>query len=370
MRTCRHYLAHRELAILVYGHRQPERLHIQRQIHQRAKAPGAHQQPERPPRREHDQRRKTNTRTSIDTDPRGKQRRITLAALGHFTKHNVPPLRYLQEFTVAVPDDFAEGAILRADLFTAGEKVNVAGTSKGRGFAGVMKRYGFKGGKASHGSMFHRKPASGGATDAARVFPGARRPGHMGNEQVTVKGLTVVRADAEKNMLVLKGAVPGANGSLVVVTLPDRPVIERGKDWFAVQASAETLAMTTLGSWRPGTKVNLERALKVGDELGGHIVSGHVDGVAKVVSIRPENDSLRYTFEAPPNLAPFVAPKGSVALDGVSLTVNEVDGARFGVNIIPHTQKVTTFGTYVVGSMVNMEIDMLARYVARLLGKD
>ncbi len=147
-------------------------------------------------------------------------------------------------------------------------------------------------------------------------------------------------------------------------------VIERGKDWFAVQASAETLAMTTLGSWRPGTKVNLERALKVGDELGGHIVSGHVDGVAKVVSIRPENDSLRYTFEAPPNLAPFVAPKGSVALDGVSLTVNEVDGARFGVNIIPHTQKVTTFGTYVVGSMVNMEIDMLARYVARLLGKD
>ncbi len=190
-------------------------------------------------RREHDQRRKTNTRTSIDTDPRGKQRRITLAALGHFTKHNVPPLRYLQEFTVAVPDDFAEGAILRADLFTAGEKVNVAGTSKGRGFAGVMKRYGFKGGKASHGSMFHRKPASGGATDAARVFPGARRPGHMGNEQVTVKGLTVVRADAEKNMLVLKGAVPGANGSLVVVTLPDRPVIERGKGKYVTFTALE-----------------------------------------------------------------------------------------------------------------------------------
>lgn len=147
-------------------------------------------------------------------------------------------------------------------------------------------------------------------------------------------------------------------------------VIERGDDWFAVQASAETLAKTTLGTWKSGTKVNLERALKVGDELGGHIVSGHVDGVAKVVAIRPENESLRYTFEVPRELAPFVAPKGSVALDGVSLTVNEVDGARFGVNIIPHTQKVTTFGTYVPGSPVNMEIDMLARYVARLLGKD
>jgi riboflavin synthase len=147
-------------------------------------------------------------------------------------------------------------------------------------------------------------------------------------------------------------------------------VIERGDDWFAVQASAETLAKTTLATWKSGTKVNLERALKVGDELGGHIVSGHVDGVAKVVAIRPENESLRYTFEVPRELAPFVAPKGSVALDGVSLTVNEVDGARFGVNIIPHTQKVTTFGTYVPGSPVNMEIDMLARYVARLLGKD
>ncbi len=147
-------------------------------------------------------------------------------------------------------------------------------------------------------------------------------------------------------------------------------VIDRGPDWFAVQASAETLAKTTLGGWRPGTKVNLERAMRIGDELGGHIVSGHVDGVAKVVSIRPENDSLRFTFEAPAGLARFVAPKGSVALDGVSLTVNEVDGARFGVNIIPHTRSVTTFGTYVPGSPVNMEIDMLARYVARLLEKD
>lgn len=110
--------------------------------------------------------------------------------------------------------------------------------------------------------------------------------------------------------------------------------------------------------------------MKIGDELGGHIVSGHVDGVARVVDIRDENESRRYVFEAPENLKKFVAPKGSVALDGVSLTVNEVEGARFGVNIIPHTQEVTTFGTYKVGDPVNMEIDMLARYVARLLEKD
>lgn len=147
-------------------------------------------------------------------------------------------------------------------------------------------------------------------------------------------------------------------------------VIDRGPNWFAVQASAETLDKTTLGTWTPGSKVNLERAMRIGDELGGHIVSGHVDGVARVVSIRPENDSLRFTFEAPQALKRFVAPKGSVAIDGVSLTVNEVDGAHFGVNIIPHTKSVTTFGSYVPGSAVNMEIDMLARYVARLLEKD
>ena len=147
-------------------------------------------------------------------------------------------------------------------------------------------------------------------------------------------------------------------------------IIEVGPDWHAVEASAETLSKTTLGGWVEGSKVNLERALKVGDELGGHIVSGHVDGVAKVIDIRPENESLRFTFETPADLACFVAPKGSVALDGVSLTVNEVDERRFGVNIIPHTQSVTTFGTYRPGSEVNMEIDMLARYVARLLQRE
>lgn len=147
-------------------------------------------------------------------------------------------------------------------------------------------------------------------------------------------------------------------------------VVARQPGWFEVQASAETLSTTTLGRWTPGMRVNLERAMCIGDELGGHIVSGHVDGVAKVVEIRPENDSLRYVFEAPESLKKFVAPKGSVALDGVSLTVNEVEGARFGVNIIPHTRSVTTFGFYEVGSAVNMEIDMLARYVARLLEKE
>lgn len=147
-------------------------------------------------------------------------------------------------------------------------------------------------------------------------------------------------------------------------------VIAKGGDWFAVDASAETLSKTTLGAWEEGTAVNFERALAVGDELGGHIVSGHVDGVATVVAVVPFGESVRYTFEAPEALKKYVAPKGSVALDGVSLTVNEVDGARFGINVIPHTQQVTTFGGYAAGSKVNMEIDMLARYVARLMDKD
>lgn len=147
-------------------------------------------------------------------------------------------------------------------------------------------------------------------------------------------------------------------------------VIAKGDGWFAVDASAETLSKTTLGAWEEGTAVNFERALAVGDELGGHIVSGHVDGVATVVAVEPFGESVRYTFEAPQALKKYVAPKGSVALDGVSLTVNEVDDARFGINVIPHTQQVTTFGGLVPGARVNMEIDMLARYVARLMDKD
>ncbi|QCO14055.1 riboflavin synthase [Azospirillum brasilense] len=147
-------------------------------------------------------------------------------------------------------------------------------------------------------------------------------------------------------------------------------VVEKGPGWFAVQASAETLSKTTLGGWAEGTRINLERALKVGDELGGHIVSGHVDGVATVVEVRADGESKRLTFEAPATLAKYIASKGSVALDGVSLTVNEVDGARFGVNIIPHTQDATTFGALKAGDRVNLEIDMLARYVARLAGQE
>src|SRR5512144_445401 len=144
-------------------------------------------------------------------------------------------------------------------------------------------------------------------------------------------------------------------------------VIDKGPGWFAVQASAETLSCTTLGDWRPGTPVNLERALKLGDELGGHIVAGHVDGVGRVAAITPEGASCRFVFEAPPQLARFLAPKGSVAVDGISLTVNEVEGARFGVNIIPHTLSVTALGEAGPGDRVNLEIDLLARYVARLI---
>ena len=140
-----------------------------------------------------------------------------------------------------------------------------------------------------------------------------------------------------------------------------------GGGWFAATASAETLARTTIGAWRPGTPVNLERALRLGDEFGGHIVLGHVDALARVVERREEGGSLRLAFEAPAELARSIAPKGSVALDGVSLTVNEVAGARFGVNLIPHTRSATTLGAVRPGDRVNLEIDPLARYVQRLL---
>jgi riboflavin synthase len=144
-------------------------------------------------------------------------------------------------------------------------------------------------------------------------------------------------------------------------------VVEKAAGRFAVDVSGETLSVTTLGDWREGTEVNLERALRLGDELGGHIVSGHVDGVGEVVSVRPEGASHRIVFEAPAGLARFIASKGSIAVDGVSLTVNEVDGRRFGTNIIPHTLTHTTFHGLAPGRRVNLEIDMLARYVARLL---
>lgn len=144
-------------------------------------------------------------------------------------------------------------------------------------------------------------------------------------------------------------------------------VIEKGDDWFAVEVSGESLAKTHLGDWKAGSRINLELSLKVGDELGGHLVYGHVDGVGKVVAMTPEGGSVRFTFEAPSDLARFVAAKGSVAIDGISLTVNEVAGNRFGVNVISHTQAVTTLGQAKIDQPVNLEVDMLARYVARLL---
>lgn len=143
-------------------------------------------------------------------------------------------------------------------------------------------------------------------------------------------------------------------------------VVDLGPDWYEVQVSRETVDMTNLGDWVRGRRVNLERALKVGDELGGHIVSGHVDGVAEVVAMKNEGDSTRVTLRAPEALAKFIAPKGSVALNGASLTVNAVDGCDFGINFIPHTKVSTTWGATKVGDRVNLEIDTLARYVARL----
>jgi riboflavin synthase len=150
-------------------------------------------------------------------------------------------------------------------------------------------------------------------------------------------------------------------------------VVDKGKanarDWMDFEISAETLSKTNLGGWALGRRVNLERSLKVGDELGGHIVSGHVDGLAEVVGLHPEGDSLRLRFRAPEALAPYIASKGSVALNGTSLTVNEVEGLEFGVNLIPHTRAVTTWGQVALGDQVNLEVDTMARYVARYMAR-
>lgn len=159
------------------------------------------------------------------------------------------------------------------------------------------------------------------------------------------------------------GIAPGASIACNGVCLS---VVDKGPGWFAVEASNETLACTTLGEWAPGRQVNFERPLKLGDELGGHIVSGHVDGVGTVVERRQDGECWRFAFEAPHELSRYIAPKGSIAVDGVSLTVNEVAGDRFGVNIIPVTREHTTFGGLHMGDRVNLEVDTVARYVARL----
>ena len=159
-------------------------------------------------------------------------------------------------------------------------------------------------------------------------------------------------------------------GASIACSGPCLTVVAVEPGAFVVQASAETLACSTMGAWVEGTPVNLERALRLGDELGGHLVSGHVDGVARFVDRRPEGDSVRFTIEAPASLIRYIAPKGSVALDGISLTVNEVEGSTFGVNIIPYTLAHTSLGEAVPGQRMNLEIDTIARYVARLIGAE
>jgi riboflavin synthase len=163
---------------------------------------------------------------------------------------------------------------------------------------------------------------------------------------------------------IIEGASIACSGvCLTVVAIGE----DDGRTWFSVDAAAETLRLTTVGGWRHGTKINLERALKVGDELGGHIVAGHVDGLATLLEREDLTEMARLTLQAPAPLARFIAAKGSVAVDGVSLTVNEVDGDTFTVLIIPHTLKVTTLGAWAAGAAINLEVDPMARYAARLL---
>jgi riboflavin synthase len=162
---------------------------------------------------------------------------------------------------------------------------------------------------------------------------------------------------------VVLGASIACSGACLTVVAKGK---DGGRGWFDVEASVETLAKTTMGDWRPGTRINLERALRIGDELGGHIVTGHVDGVARLVSREEVGGMARLGFEAPAGLAKFIAQKGSVTLDGTSLTVNGVEGARFDVMLIPHTLSVTTWGAAGEGDRVNLEVDLMARYAARL----
>jgi riboflavin synthase len=191
-------------------------------------------------------------------------------------------------------------------------------------------------------------------TDLGRVRRLLRGAGPEGGCELTIA--TAYTTDA-----IPLGASIACSGPCLTVI-----AVEPGA--FRVQASAETLARTTLGEWTEDTPVNLERALRLGDELGGHLVSGHVDGVAGLVDRRAEGDSVRFTIEAPSELMRYIAPKGSITLDGVSLTVNGIEGSRFGVNIIPYTLAHTSLGEAKPGQRMNLEVDTIARYVARLLG--
>jgi riboflavin synthase len=181
------------------------------------------------------------------------------------------------------------------------------------------------------------------------------------------------QADGLRRLTIATGYDPKtiAIGASIACSGPCLTVVARGYDngraWFAVDAAAETLRVTTAGRWQAGTQLNLERALRVGDELGGHIVSGHVDGLAELVSRKDLTNMARLTLRAPSDLARFIAAKGSVALDGISLTVNSVDGDRFSVLIIPHTLAVTTLGSARPDTALNLEVDQMARYAARLM---
>lgn len=159
-------------------------------------------------------------------------------------------------------------------------------------------------------------------------------------------------------------------GASIACSGPCLTVVETGEGWFAVEASGETLRRTSLGRWQVGSRVNLERSLRLGDEMGGHIVTGHIDCVAEVASLSREDASVCYLIKTPPTFLSYIAPKGSVALEGVSLTVNEIEGDCFAINVIRHTQECTTFGEITVGDPLNLEVDVLARYVARQLGKE
>ena len=192
-------------------------------------------------------------------------------------------------------------------------------------------------------------------TDIGEVL--AVTPRAAGLHRLTI-GCSYDRASIE-----LGASIACAGICLTAVEVGDRG----GRAWFAVDAAAETLAVTTAASWRQGTRINLERALKIGGELGGHLVSGHVDGIAQVLAREDLPDMARFTLLAPAALARFIAPKGSVALDGTSLTVNEVDGNRFGVLIIPHTLDATTLRANRKGDALNLEVDLMARYAARLI---
>jgi riboflavin synthase len=186
--------------------------------------------------------------------------------------------------------------------------------------------------------------------------------GHIEDIQKTGDWILKIKCSYDIDTISI-GASIATNGCCLTV-------IEKGRDWYTVQVSEESLNKTNLRQLAVGDRVNLERALKIGDELGGHIVSGHVDGVGEIMAITPENESKRFTFKVPQNLKHYVAEKGSITIDGISLTVNEVDDDTFGVNVIPHTQQETNLGFRKPGDYVNLEIDMLARYVARMLGKE